>query len=303
VRGYAILGPGGVGGLVAGALARSGAPVTVIAPEATAAAIGRDGLRIRSVRLGDFAVRPRAVTRLDEPTGALIVATKAPALEGALERVATEPEVVVPLLNGLGHLARLRERFGDRAVAGSIRVESRRPAPGEIVHTSPYLKVELASGRAARRAQLEPVAADLRSAGIPAEVREDEAAVMWSKLARLVALGTVTSAAGKPLGQVRADPRWRAALENVVRETAAVARAEGAPADIDATLAEIADVHDDFRSSMQRDLEAGRTPELDAIAGSVLRAGARHGIACPTLAEVTALVAGRAGMTPPVAAA
>jgi 2-dehydropantoate 2-reductase len=302
VRGYAILGPGGVGGLVAGALARAGAPVTIVAREETAAAIARDGLRIRSVRLGDFAAWPHAVARLEEPVGALIVATKAPALEGALERVAGQPELVVPLLNGLDHLALLRERFGDRAVAASIRVESTRRAPGEIVHTSPYLQVELASADAARRAQLEPVAADLRSAGIPAEIRADEAAVMWLKLTRLVALGTVTSAAGKPLGQVRADPRWRAALEDVVRETAAVARAEGAPADAGATLAEIAAVHDDFRSSMQRDLEAGRTPELDAIAGSVLRAGARHGIACPTLAEMTALVAGRAGMTPPVAA-
>ena len=125
---------------------------------------------------------------------------------------------------------------------------------------------------------------------------------MWSKLTRLVALATVTSAAGKPLGGVRADPRWNAALEGVVRETAAVATAEGAPTDVETTLEEIAGVHDDFRSSMQRDLEAGRPPELDAIAGAVLRAGARHGIACPTLAEVTAVVAGRAGIAPPQAA-
>jgi len=130
-------------------------------------------------------------------------------------------------------------------------------------------------------------------------VGADEAAVLWSKLTRLVALATVTSAAGRPLGGVRADSRWRAALEAVVRETAAVARAEGAPADAEATLEEIAAVHDDFRSSMQRDLEAGRTPELDAIAGAVLRAGARHGIQCRALAETTAIVAGRAGMEVP----
>ncbi|MFL5902982.1 MAG: ketopantoate reductase family protein, partial [Solirubrobacteraceae bacterium] len=102
-----------------------------------------------------------------------------------------------------------------------------------------------------------------------------------------------TSAAGLPLGAVRADPRWSAALEGVVRETVAVARAEGAPADADGTLREIADVHDDFRSSMQRDLEARRAPELDAIAGAVLRAGERHGIACPTLAEMTAIIHGK----------
>ena len=299
MRSYAILGPGGVGGLVAAALARSGAPVTVVARERTAETIERDGLRVSSVRLGEFEARPRAVASLDEPVDVLIVAPKATALEASLERIAAEPGVVVPLLNGLDHLPTLRERFGDRAVAGSIRVESARTGPGEIVHASPFLRVELASDDPARREDLDAIASDLRAAGVPAEVGDGEASVMWSKLTRLVALATVTSAAGKSLGGVRADPRWNAALEGVVRETAMVAGAEGAPTDVSTTLEEIAAVHDDFRSSMQRDLEAGRPPELDAIAGAVLRAGARNGIACPTLAEVTAVVAGRAGVAPP----
>jgi 2-dehydropantoate 2-reductase len=289
VRGYAILGPGGVGGLVAAALARSGAPVTVVAREEAVAAIERGGLRVRSVRLGDFEAHPRAVARLDEPVDVLIVATKATALAPALERVEADPGLVVPLLNGIDHLMLLRRRFGDRAVAASIRVESSRTASGDIEHTSPFLRVELAGDRE----RVEPVAADLRAAGIPADVHDDETAVLWSKLTRLVPLATVTSAAGLPLGGVRADPRWSAALQGVVRETVAVARAEGAPADADATLREIADVHDDFRSSMQRDLEARRVPELDAVAGAVLRAGERHGIACPTLAEMTAIIHGK----------
>jgi 2-dehydropantoate 2-reductase len=301
VLAYAILGPGGVGGLVAGALARSGAPVTVVAREETAAAIARDGLRVRSVRLGEFETRPRAVARLTEPVDVLIVATKATALAASLERVAAEPELVVPLLNGLDHLAVLRARFGDRAVAASIRVESARVAPGEIEHTSPFLRIDLASADTDRRTQLEAVAADLRAAGVPAELHDDEAAVMWAKLTRLVALATVTSASGKPLGEVRADPRWRAALEAVVHEAAAVASAEGAPTNPEVTLEEIAAAHDDFRSSMQRDLDAGRTPELDAIAGAVLRAGARHGVQTPTLAELAAIVAEKAGIAAPLA--
>jgi 2-dehydropantoate 2-reductase len=290
VRGYAILGPGGVGGLVAAALARSGAPVTVVAREATVAAIERGGLRVRSVRLGDFEAHPRAVERLDEPVDVLIVATKATALAAALERIEADPGLVVPLLNGIDHVTLLRQRFGDRAVAASIRVESSRTGWGEVEHTSPFLRVELAGDTQ----RLEPVAADLRAAGIPTDVHDDETAVLWSKLTRLVALATVTSAAGLSLGAVRADPRWNAALQGVVRETVAVAQAEGAPTDADETLREIADVHDDFRSSMQRDLEARREPELDAIAGAVLRAGERHGIPCPTLAEMTAIIHGKA---------
>src|SRR5437763_516310 len=39
-----VLGPGGVGGLIAGALDRSGAPVTVVARKSTAAIIGERGL-------------------------------------------------------------------------------------------------------------------------------------------------------------------------------------------------------------------------------------------------------------------
>src|SRR4051812_7822839 len=191
MRTYAILGPGGVGGLVAAAPGRSGAPVTVIAREQTAEAIARDGLRVSSVRLGEFTARPAAAGRLEEPVDVLIVATKATALDEALGRVAAEPGLVVPLLNGLDHLATLRARFGDAVVAGAIRVEAARTAPGEIVHASPFLRVELASDDPARRHALEGVAGDLRAAGIPAEVGDDEAVVMWGKLTRLVALATL----------------------------------------------------------------------------------------------------------------
>ncbi len=45
---------------------------------------------------------------------------------------------------------------------------------------------------------------------------------------------------------------------------------------------------------MQRDIAASRETELDAIAGSVLRAAA-PGIRCPTIERLAAQVARRAG--------
>ncbi len=42
---------------------------------------------------------------------------------------------------------------------------------------------------------------------------------------------------------------------------------------------------------MQRDLAAGAEPELDAIAGAVLRAGARRGLRCPTVQWLSERVA------------
>src|SRR3954463_15146462 len=106
----AILGPGGVGGFLTGALEHAGTPVTVVARESTAAAIAADGLSVESRRLRRFHVRPRAVASLDGGGTTLIVATKATGLRAALDRVSGAPELVVPLLNGVDPLAVLRER-------------------------------------------------------------------------------------------------------------------------------------------------------------------------------------------------
>jgi 2-dehydropantoate 2-reductase len=279
----AVLGPGGVGGFVAAALARAGVATTVVAREETVAAIADGGLRVRSARLGEFAVRPAATARLDDDVDVLVVATKAGGLAAALARVAGTPGLVVPLLNGIDHVAALRERFGQRAIAATIRIESERVAPGEIVQTSPALRVELASDAPAPRPRMAAFADVLRSAEIPARLGDGEAPVLWSKLARLNALACTTAAYGLPIGAIREHPRRRVDLEAAVDETVAVADAEGAGLDADATLREIWELDPAQTTSMARDVAAGREPELDAIAGAVLRHGAAHGLACPTV--------------------
>jgi 2-dehydropantoate 2-reductase len=295
MRSFAILGPGGVGGFLAAALARAGGDVTVVARESTAEAIARDGIQVRSVRLGDFEARPAAVSSLAGPADALLVATKSVGLEAALARVpGLDPRIVLPLLNGLDHLDPLRERYGSRAVAGSIRIESTRVATGEIEQTSAFLRIDMASADLAMRGPLEEMAHALDRAGVPARVMDSEAQAMWGKLVRLNALACTTSAWDLPLGEIRSDPERRSALEACVGEASAVARAEGAAVSVEATMAELDDAHAELRTSMQRDIAAGREPELDAIPGSVLRAAARHDLACPTIERLAVLAARRA---------
>jgi 2-dehydropantoate 2-reductase len=296
----AILGPGGVGGFLAGALERAGADVTVVAREATAELIARDGIRIDSVRLGELVARPAATARLEDEADVLVVATKAAGLDDALARVAGEPRLVVPLLNGLDHLARLRERFGTRAVAGTIRIEADRPAPGVVVQTSPAVRVDLASADPRRADALAAFARVLEAAEVPAQVLESEAQVLWSKLVRLNSLACTTSAYDEPIGAIRGDPQRRAELLACIRETAAVANADGAAIDPEQTVAELDGAHATLGSSMRRDIAAGRAPELDAIAGAVLRAGARHAVPTPTVAALAERIARRAGVSPPI---
>ena len=298
----AVLGPGGVGGFLAAALARAGTHVTVIAREPTAAVIAADGITVRSVRLGDFVAHPRVVSELHEPVDTLLIATKAVALDDAIARIAVEPGLVVPLLNGIDHLARLRARFGaERVAAGTIRIEADRPQPGQIVQTSPFLRVDLAADNPALVPAINALADALVAAEIPVQIGPSEAQILWSKLVRLNALASTTSAADRPIGFIRSDPEWRETLIACIYETAAVANAEGAEIDPVDRLAELDDAHAELGSSMQRDIAAGREPELDAIAGAVLRAGARHGIPCPTVERLAAMVAQRARLAPPSA--
>ncbi len=84
----------------------------------------------------------------------LFVTVKAAQLEAAVEAVPAGTlghGLVVPFLNGIDHVAWLRERYPpDQVVAGTIRVESTRVGPGVIEHASPFAVVELAAGKVPR---------------------------------------------------------------------------------------------------------------------------------------------------------
>lgn len=295
----AVLGPGGVGGLLAAALDRAGMSVLVVARDSTCRQIAGHGIRLSSVRFGELVAHPSAKPRLEEPVDALIVATKATTLVAALARIDCEPPLLLPLLNGLDHLALLRRHFdAERVAAGSIRVEADRPSPGVVVHTSPFLRVDIA-GPEAIADRCEQLAAALEQAGVPSQVHQSEAEVMWGKLVRLNALACTTSAYDVPIGAIRTMPELRADLLGAIEEGCAVATAEGASIDPAQPLAELTAAHATLGSSMQRDIAAGRVPELDAIAGAVLRAGDRHRIACPTIERLAETIATRAGVPSP----
>jgi 2-dehydropantoate 2-reductase len=150
------------------------------------------------------------------------------------------------------------------------------------VHSSPFLRVDLAGAAS--------VAADLRAAGVDCFVDDDEVTLLWSKLCFLAPVALTTTALDAPLGSAREDPRLVAAMDEAV----AVAQAEGARITAEPLRAIAAGAPPAMRSSMQKDVAAGRAPELDAIAGPILRAGARHGIAVPVTDELAAIVAARA---------
>jgi 2-dehydropantoate 2-reductase len=274
------LGAGGIGGLLGAALARAGADVVLLVRAETLAR-QPDRIVVESAVLGSFEANVPAASLLDRPVDALWVTVKATELEPALALAPPDSvgaAVVIPLLNGVEHLALLQARYTN-VIAAAIRVESERVAPGHIRQTSPFLRVELTGD--------DELVAELRTAGIDCRVREDGLSLLWDKLVFLAPLALATTALDGPLGSVRHDPRYQSCQQ----EALTVARAEGAHIDQQA-LRRLADsAPDQTRSSMQKDVAAGRTPELDAIAGPIQRGGHHHAIPTPATDELAHHVA------------
>ncbi|MET9578823.1 2-dehydropantoate 2-reductase [Streptomyces massasporeus] len=283
----AVLGPGGVGGLLAALLSRAGHRVICLSGEKTAEALRTDGIRVRSARFGDFTARVEADTELREPVDACLVTVKHTVLDAALARVPApvlSDGLVVPFLNGVEHPAALRARYRpDRVAPAVIRVESTRVAPGVVEHGSPFAEIDL-TGTDVPRPRLDALADAFAAAGPATRVLEDETATLWAKMSFLAPFALLTTRYGLPLGDVRT--RHRDELTALVEETAAISRACGGPADPAQALARYDAFPPSTKSSMQRDAEAGRPLELDAIGGALLRAAERHGIPAPVAARV-----------------
>jgi len=69
-----------------------------------------------------------------------------------------------------------------------------------------------------------------------------------------------------------------------------VARASGAEIDVAALQAVFDNLPAGIRSSMQKDLAAGRPLELDALGGSIVRGGERYSIDVSTTAALIAAI-------------
>lgn len=286
---HAILGVGGVGGLIGASLARSGDSVTLIVRREVLASYPQQ-LKLES-SFGNFSVLVERSAEVP-PLDVLWIAVKATQLEESLAAI-TNPEkikAIVPLLNGIDHIALLRKRYFERVIPATIAVESERVAPGHIIHRSPFAILSVSS---AGRELLVSTLDQLQKIGFECRFIDDEPTLMWTKLVFLAPFALATTAFDQPIGGVMSNPDWKTEWESCVREVCAVATADGAKVEANAVFAGMSRAPAGMRSSMQKDVEQRNPPELDAIAGPIIRAGDRRGVEIPATKRLLSAVAAR----------
>jgi 2-dehydropantoate 2-reductase len=289
---HAILGAGGVGGLIGASLAHCGSPMTLIVrPEALNSY--PDRLRLESP-FGNFDVEV-AVAPEVPPCDVLWLTVKATQLESALDAIRHLEEVgaIVPLLNGIDHVALLGSRYGaDKIIPATIAVESERVAPGHIIQRSPFARLNVLSKG---KSLLGSTLAQLQQLGFECRFIDDEPTLIWGKLVFLAPFALLTTAGGITTSEILSDPEWRNLGLSCIREVCAVAVAQGAKLDANTVIAGVVKMPGNMRSSMQKDVEQRKPPELDAIAGPILRGAQMHGIDVPATRKLVKIVESKTG--------
>jgi 2-dehydropantoate 2-reductase len=224
----AILGPGGIGGLLAVRLGQAGHEVTLIGrhPDRVTAA----GLTLTAPGEDPITTTPASRPYLTEPVDVLIVAVKATQLVDATARVPAAllaGATVVPFLNGVDHVPYLRAVYPGDTVAATIVVEATKLADGTIEQVFPFARVTVAtppgSPAAAAAAKLFDVP------GLQVATGPGEAQVLWQTLTFLATYALLTTAAGQPIGPAREQfAEW---ISPLIREACAAAAVQGARID------------------------------------------------------------------------
>lgn len=303
-----VFGAGAIGGFVAGALAKAGVDVAVVARGSHLRALREKGLDVQS-DIGSFHVTLPAFADLREvdPPDAVLVTIKAHHWGEALpqfERVARSQTLIVPLQNGVpfwyfrdrslhsvdpgGKI--LRAFAYDRIIGAVVHSSGNIPRPG-AVHQSGGMLYPLGEldGRVTPR--VSALSELLKKAGLNAPVEENIRRSVWRKLLGNVSLNPVSALTRSKIGPLLEDPSTRALVRAIMQETIAVAVAAGCDPqiDVDERIA-FAGRLTDVKTSMLQDLEAGRSLELEPIVGAVVELAREFGVSAPYVQSVYALV-------------
>ncbi|HEY4163571.1 MAG TPA: ketopantoate reductase family protein [Dongiaceae bacterium] len=286
-----VLGAGAIGGYFGGRLAEAGVDVTFLVRPQRAKRLAKHGLVIKSPA-GDAHLKVKTIgahdhlpfeTDAGEPFDVVLVTCKAYDLDDAIETIAPHVDagaIALPVLNGMAHIDRLRDRLGHgRVVAGVCQIPARMNEDGEIEHLDSMARMVFGRLHDQPNAiEVDPVLDALTVATLRAKFSSKRIdpidQTLWDKWVMLATLAGMTTLMRGSIGAIMATRDGSALMEDFLQETIAVAAKSGYPpsAEYLAAIRKLLfDPNSSFTASMLRDLEAGKRVEAEHIIGDMLR--------------------------------
>lgn len=277
-----ILGAGGVGLSLAGALAEV-ARVTVACRPRHAAAIAWDGLVMEGV-WGDHTVRD--ITCITGPEESLstpdliILTAKGFDTRAVCEEYADllRERTVASLQNGIGNEEVIAEYAGS-VIGGTVTTNFSVVGDGHVRVKSQSSPMIFGHWSGHDEESLGSLVAMIRAAGVLVEASTDIRSAKWSKSLLNLSVNPICALLSVPVGKA-ADPRLQRVIREIVREAFMVMEAKGvrtawptAEAYLDHLFSVQVPDFDTAFPSMYYDIQAGRRTEIDLLNGYIADQG------------------------------
>lgn len=290
---YLIIGAGGTGGSIGAYMTETGKDVTLIARGAHLQKMQEEGLKMETTKKGNYTVSPIKATDMehyDEQPDVVFVCVKGYSLEDTIpfiRRVAKDSTIVIPILNIYGTGARMQEELPGLLVTdGCIYIAAEIKEPGTIWQNGDIFRIVYGVRKKEElRPELFEVAKDLRESGIDGVLSENiqrDALQKFAYVSPMAACGLYYHVSA---GEIQKTGEPRDTFVKLMREIDGLAVAMEVPfiVDIVTTNLQILDALTPTAStSMQRDIYAGKSSEIDGLIYEVVRMGKKYGVPTPT---------------------
>ena len=290
----AVMGAGAVGGYFGGVLANGGVDVTLIARGAHGEAINGNGLTVAS-HWGAFRVKVAATPDPSKvgPVDLILHCVKLysnPETLPLIEPMVGPATTILTVQNGVTSGEIIAGHYGwERVLQGATYIETAIAGPGEIEQSGSTARIEFGEVDGSQSERTEQIRDVLVRPGIQVGISSNIVSTLWTKLVAVGSFGTVVTAARGSLPEVLSGSEGENTVRTVMEEIVAVGRSEGvsfSPGVVDEKLQGGIEEANEFKSSLQYDLNSGKPLELDDILGAVVKKGRASGIPVPASAAL-----------------
>jgi 2-dehydropantoate 2-reductase len=294
---YLVIGAGGTGGGIGAYMTEAGKDVTLIARGEHLKKIQEQGLKMETTAKGNYTVQSiKAVDmeHYEEQPDIIFVCVKGYSLDDTvpfIKRVAKKSTIVIPILNIYGTGGRLQEQLPDLLVTdGCIYIAGEIKESGTILMKGDIFRIVFGVRDPEElRPELFEVVKDLKDSGIDGVLSDNirrDALQKFAYVSPMAACGLYYHVSAGDV-QVAGEPRET--FIKLMREVDALAVAMDVPflVDIVTTNLRILDgLTPEASTSMQRDIYAGKSSEIDGLIYEVVRMGERYGVPTPTYQRI-----------------
>ena len=290
----AVIGIGGVGGYVAGMLARAYPHVTMVARGARAESIREKGLVLHSDYKGEIIARPERVVPVCDmgQQDYIFICVKNYSLAEVCESIrdmVTEDTVIIPVMNGVDPGENIRTLIGKGTVVDSLIYTvafANEDFSISQQDTFTWLCIGIKNADEKQREKVAEVAKILKVADIDYKDEGDIEVEIWRKYILNCAFNVMTAFYDNTIGELRNDQVKAQQYETLVREAASVGRARGVALTdehINEVIHKFRHVHaDNATSSLQRDYRiCKKQTELPTFSGYIVKEAKRLGVEIP----------------------